>query len=240
MKATRLPQALIALLLFTTATLCVHAEDEQIKVESRVYQFDTEIEKTPRSNTQGTVSIQNAGSETTVVSKNRDALDSFVSDVNFWIYDSWVTLIADPDYDGYYSAFSVEFDADTVFSRVPMYAIIYLGTNGNFDSIHETSTFVIRGEDSDDSLIIESDLLSGFPPLDYEVLIELYDAETNELVAVTDGYSDADLAYVSLESQNYEEVYEETVVVVEEHGGAATLPLLLLLGGVVYWRRKRR
>ena len=157
---------------------------------------------------------------------------------DFWIYDAWTSLDVDVDLDGYYHQFTVEFDADTVYASAWVYARIYLGRGDIFDEIYTTSVFMINGEDSDDSLVIENELISGFPSDEYEVLIELYDADYDDLVAITDGYSDADLSFLSLESVNYEQVIVETpVVIVEEHGGSAGLGLLGL-SALVWWRRK--
>lgn len=151
-----------------------------------------------------------------------------LSNNDFWFYDSWVTVKHDIDFDGYFSTVEVEFDADTVYNRAYVYGIVYLGVGDVFDSIHVTSVFAIDGDASTDSFTIESDLLSGFPSDDYEIMIELYDADTDGLVAITDGFDDADLAFVPLESQNYD-VAQSRVVVVEEHGGSVSIGVLLLM-----------
>ena len=169
---------------------------------------------------------------------NKSSSDIVVSSVNeFWIYESWVTLQQDIDYDGYHSAFSIEFDADTIFTRAPVYAVLYLGRDGVYDAIHVSSEFYIYSEDSTDTFTIESTLVSGFSPSDYDILLELYDADTEELVAFTDAYDDNELAYLPLESEDSEYVVEDTVVIVEEHGGAWSLLPLFLLGGIVLKRR---
>lgn len=234
MKNSMFAKLLIAagmLALATPAT--VMAEDK--KVNTREFQFKEAVE-TVSAQTKDSVSAKKKALES-VTSKSRESIQA-LNETEFWIYDSWVTLQHDYDYDGYYTTLNVEFDADTVFSQVPVYAVVYLGKNDVFDSIHVTSVFNIYGDDSNDAFIIESDLLSGFPPYDYEILIEIYDADHDVLVAATDGYWDADLAYVSLESENYD-VPEETVVVVEEHGGALFIPALLALFGVALYRRKQ-
>lgn len=164
------------------------------------------------------------------VTKDRDSIAASLG-TDFWIYDSWATVSDDFDYDGYYTQLNVEFDADTVYSRAYVYGVIYLGVGDVFESLHVTSVFAIDGESSLDSFIVESELVSGYPPNDYEVLIELYDADTDELVALTDGFDDADLAFIPLESENYE-VIEERVVIVEEHGGSLSGLILLLLGAI--------
>lgn len=160
-----------------------------------------------------------------------------VANSDFWFYDSALTLYSDLDYDGYYYSFSVEFDVDTVYNWADVYAVVYLGNDDYFDAIHVTSDFSIYGDDSNDSFTVDIDLLSGFRPQDYEVLIELYDATTHELLAYSDGYQDADLIYVPLESENYEVAYvEEQVVVVTEHGGSMSWLMLIGLGAVGGWR----
>lgn len=156
---------------------------------------------------------------------------------DFWIYDAWITLGNDSDYDGYSHRFTVEFDADTYFSAAEVYARLYLSRGEVFKEFHTTSVFNIYGEDSQDSLVIESELLQGFPSDDYELLIELYDAYTDDLVAVLDGYDDPDLYLIPLESKEYE--YTETVVVVREYGGSIGFLSLLLLPILFYRRFKK-
>jgi hypothetical protein len=158
-------------------------------------------------------------------------------DHTFWIYDAWVDFYADEDRDGYFNHFSVEFDADTEFSNAQVYARLYLGTDEVFSEFHTTSTFNIFDDGSNDSFVVESELLSGFPSNNYEVLIELYDAYSDELVAVYDGNDDADLYLLPLESADYETTYTEPqVIVVNEHGGAMNIWTFLLIPMVVIGR----
>ncbi len=153
---------------------------------------------------------------------------------DFWIYDAFVSFNIDSDYDGYYSTFTVEFDADTYFDSAEVYARLYLSRGDVFQEYHTSSLFYIYADSSSDSLVIESDLITGFPSGDYELLIELYDARTDDLVAVYDGYNDADLTLLTLESRSYE---ESTVVVTTEYGGSFGI-LMLLLAPVALLRRK--
>lgn len=233
MKNSTFVKHLLATVLLTVASPMVLAEE--VKVTTKEYQFKEALDTVSTQSTTETSAKKKALE--TIKNKSRESIQS-LNDTEFWIYDSWVTTHNDYDYDGYYTTLNIEFDADTVFSQVPVYAVIYLGKNDVFDSIHVTSVFNIYGDDSNDAFITESDLVSGFPPYDYEILIELYDADHDVLVAASDGYWDADLAYVSLESENYD-VVEETVVVVEEHGGAIFIPALLALFGIALYRRKK-
>jgi hypothetical protein len=158
---------------------------------------------------------------------------------DFWIYDAWVSFDTDLDYDGYYHHFTLEFDADSYFNSVAVYARLYLARGEVFQEYHTTSVFIIEGDDDSDSLVVESELLSGFIPGDYELLVELYDANTDELVAVYDGYEDVDLSLLPLESKDYEEVYVEQVVVVHEYGGSMGLLMLFGLGLISLGKRCR-
>lgn len=152
---------------------------------------------------------------------------------DFWIYDAWISLLSDPDADGYYSEFTLSFDVDSLYTQAPVYARLYLGNADKFREYHTTSVFSVHGESSDDFLDVTTTLLEGFRADDYEILIELYDGDTNELVAVYDSYDDEDLLYLPLESREY----EQNVVIVEEvHGGSASMLAMLLLLTVVIWR----
>ena len=155
----------------------------------------------------------------------------------FWIYDATVSLYTDADYDGYYHYFAVEFDADTIFEHADVYARLYLSRGDIFKEYHSTSIFHIDGESELDSFVVESELLSGFPSDDYEVLIELYDAYSDELVATLDGNDDADLYLLSLESEDYEVVYVEPHVVLVGHGGGSLAYLSLLLLPFILFRK---
>lgn len=156
-------------------------------------------------------------------------------DPDFWIFDAYVTFDADQDYDGYYSSFTVEFDADTYYDSAEVYARLYLSRGTVFEEYHTSSLFFIHGDSSSDSLVVHSDLVTGFPPGDYELLIELYDAYDDKLVAVYDGYNDADLTLLTLESQSYE---ESTVVITTEHGGSLGFLALLFVPVLIYRMRR--
>jgi len=158
-------------------------------------------------------------------------------DPDFWIYDSFVSFTVDIDYDGYYSSFTLEFDVDTVYTSAPIYAVIYTSTSDVFTPFYTTNIYNINGDNTQDAIIIENNLVTGFPSNDYELMVMIYDADTDEVVAVSDGTDDADLAYLSLESENYE--YVETVdVVVIEHGGALGILLVAGFGFVAHRRLK--
>jgi hypothetical protein len=156
------------------------------------------------------------------------------ANTDFWVYDANVFLHSDLDYDGYFHHFSVDLDVDTYFVRAQVYARLYLGLGDDFRQFHTTANFMIDGQSSDDTLTVQSELLSGFRPNDYEVLIEIYNAYNDELVAVYDGYDDGDLYLLSLESIDYETVYIEPEVI--NGGGSLGIFFLLLLPSLVVRR----
>lgn len=159
---------------------------------------------------------------------------------DFWIYDTYIDYNVDFDYDGYYSAFTLALDADTVYSSAPVYFIAYIGDGDYFDAFHVSSVFYLNGDTTADTFYLDNTLLAGYPSGDYEILVELYDAYDDTLVAYADGYTDNDLMYVPLESDDYEYQPSGTVVVVEEYGGSLHWLMLIVLGGIVATRVTRR
>ncbi|MBT0585427.1 choice-of-anchor H family protein [Alteromonas oceanisediminis] len=231
--------------LFVTACLlsmsasAAEKPSPESQVNSAEFQFGVPF-TSPDRETQNTrnwlqKNVQLGSREPAIVGKEREAIPA---NTDFWIFDSWVSLTNDIDYDGYHSSITVEFDADTVYHRAYVYAILYLSRTDVYESYHVTSVFAIDGDASTDSFVVESSLLQGYPSDEYDILIELYDADTDELVAFTDAYDDADLAFAPLESENYEYV-ETTVVYVEEHGGSVSTLLALLLAVSAYRMRVR-
>jgi hypothetical protein len=190
---------------------------------------------TPIAQSKTSTSINNKKDAFAKILTARPEVKSFNQE--FWIFDAWVEFYSDNDSDGYFNHFSVEFDADTEYSSADVYARLYLGKDEVFKEYHVTSNFNIFSDNSNDSFVVESELLNGFSPAEYEVLIELYDAYNDELVAVYDGNDDADLYLLSLESKEYESVQ---VVVIREHGGSVSLWGLLLLPLLLITRKCRR
>lgn len=213
-----------------------NAESESWSAQSVETQFEKKSEVTYKTSTQQPASVlsvtPSTQSKTAKVDSQKMAKTLYVRPsekaVNqaFWIFDAWVEFFHDEDRDGYFSHFSVEFDVDTEYHSAEVYARLYLGKDEVFKEYHTSSNFNIFSDNSHDSFVVESELLNGFYPGEYEVLIEVYDAYSDELVAVFDGNDDADLYLLSLESKEYESVQR---VVVLEHGGSVSLWSLLLL-----------
>lgn len=100
-----------------------------------------------------------------------------------WIYDATTDLFTDRDRDGYFTFLRVRLDADTIFTRTWVYAEIYVSADGvAWEHLYSTQDFSIEGTSPDDDYEVETELVSGYSTGQYDVLIELYDADTGELV----------------------------------------------------------
>lgn len=223
-----------------SASLSIQAANENRKVvNATVKHTDEAVQLAKDSTIRSVERTTPLPSLSAFKAKARAAIPAVVN-ADTWIYDSWVTVSQDRDFDRYYTRFDLELDVDTIFSVQPIYAVVYLGRNDVFESVSVSSVFDIFGNTDTDSVRIEHELVSGYIPHDYEILVEVYDAISDELIAVSDGQNDADLAFVSLESENYDSPPVDTVVVVEEHGGSVTIWfiafLMLLVVCRIYWK----
>lgn len=162
-----------------------------------------------------------------------------LASTDHWIYEADVELFDDLDSDGYYTFLSVRIDADTLRSNAWVYAELWLSDDGvNWEHYHSTDDFQIFGETGGDEIFVETELVEGYPTGEYDLLVELYDAD---LLSFSDEYGpnqDSAMALLPLEdiTQDPEPVQ---VTVVDGGGGALSLwalPAILLAG----WRLLRR
>jgi hypothetical protein len=242
---TLLSIALVGSLVFT-GDLLANQEQTVPLVKSKEYQpniVDADGERQIKHKTAKKGKITHNSATTAKLSLPKDLMPlsresaKRDDDPDFWIYDSYVTLDNDIDYDGYFSSFTIEFDVDTIYQRAAIYAEIYSSTSDTFTPFYTTDIYYINGDNTQDAIVVENTLVTGFPSNDYEIMIVIYDADTDEVVAVSDGTDDADLAFISLESENYEYV-EPVDVIVVERGGSMGGVLLIALGLVAMRRFK--
>jgi hypothetical protein len=162
------------------------------------------------------------------------------ANTDFWFYAADVELFNDHDRDGYYHGIDLLFDADTWYAFADVYAVIYLSQNGGpWNEYAVTEDFTLFGASSDDEYIIVTELLSGYPPGSYDILIELFDADNNAFLAWFGPEDTSELAFLPLEdaSNDVEEIPE--VVVIHRQGGGATGGLFILLLGLAAIARFR-
>ena len=140
---------------------------------------------------------------------------------DFWFYDATVDLFSDLDGDGYYYGIDLWFDADTVYNAADVYAVVYLSYEyGPWNEYAETATFSIFGATDSDSYAVETELVSGYPTGDYDILIELYDAYDNSFVASIGPDETSELSLLPLEDVG-RDTPENTQIVVNTGGGGA-------------------
>ena len=160
---------------------------------------------------------------------------------DFWIYSADVDLFLDQDNDGYFTGIDLLFDADSYYDVADVYAVLYLSYEyGPWNEYAETDTFTIYGAAAGDEYVVETDLVQGYPTGNYDILIELYDAYDNLLVATLGPEDTSELALLPLEDIGRDTPAGTTTQVVVNSGGggsAGWFLVLSLLGASALSRR---
>ena len=166
---------------------------------------------------------------------------------DFWFYTADIILFNDDDFDGYYWGIDLLFDADTYYDVADVYAVVYLSFEGGpWNEVAVTESFPIFGATSDDEYVLVTELLSGYPTGEYDVLIELLDSFDGAFLAEFGPWDTSELGFLPLEDANRDDPHFDDPVVVVHGGGGATswwmisLMLLLLLGTALRNNRERR
>jgi len=159
-----------------------------------------------------------------------------------WIYDASVEYFDDYDADGYYSFLRVTFDADSMYAEHWVYARLFLTIDGvRWEEYHVTGDFLIEGTSAFDAFEVETELVSGFAPGLYDVLIELYDADFGYFLGDYGPVQSSAFSLLPLEDIEYDT--PPVVVVTHDHGGGGALGLPALVGLfalAAFTRRTRR
>ena len=163
---------------------------------------------------------------------------------DFWIYDADVVLFSDDDRDGHFYGIDLLFDADTIYSVADVYAVVYLSYEGGpWNEYAVTDDFTIFGADSDDEYVLITELMSGYPTGDYDILIELFDAYDSSYLAAFGPEDSSALSFLPLEDFNRDTPVVTEVSVSVSHGsggGSASLVLMLALLLIIVRRSLRR
>lgn len=153
----------------------------------------------------------------------------------FEIFEADVQTLADLDGDGYHHALNVFFDVDVSDGSATVYAKLYLSREGgSWTQYYTTDLFEIHIDDSSDAYEVETELLEGYRPGYYDVLVEIYSLDHAYLVAseVLDyHYLGKDVMIEDLHrdepyDESSDEYYEE---VHYSSGGGSVASLLLFL-----------
>ena len=179
---------------------------------------------------------------TSKLADDSSAMASFESgSFDFWIYDADVILFADEDHDGFYYGIDLLFDADTIYSSADVYAAVYLSYEGGpWNEYAVTEEFTLFGSSSNDDYVLVTELMSGYPTGDYDLLIELFDAVDGAFVASFGPEDSSELSFIPLEDFNRDAPVVETRIAVSHGGGGALgiwMLLVLLAGRAISNRR---
>ncbi|GAA4355928.1 choice-of-anchor H family protein [Kangiella marina] len=126
---------------------------------------------------------------------------------HLYIHDAAVLLFDDNDGDGYYSQLRVDFDVDSSYADYfDVYAELFIRRVGDTQWTHyyTTDVFEIYYDYGSDEYSVTTRLNTGFPPGNYEVLIDLFEYGYSDTVDTLDPYDDYDLANLPLEDKTYE------------------------------------
>jgi len=160
---------------------------------------------------------------------------------SYSIYDAYSFLLDDVDFDGYYQSFSITFDADFYpygyINYANVYAELYLSHNGGpWVHYYTTDVFTLYGQSEEDEYEVVTTLQQGFTPGSYDVLIDLYDADYEELVVSYSADDNNSLYALPLESTEYDQVYETEVIY--SSGGSIHFIIILSLITLMLFRKK--
>jgi len=154
--------------------------------------------------------------------------------LDFWIYDADVQLFNDDDRDGYFHGIDLLFDADSIYSAAEVYAVVYLSLDfGPWNEYGVTEDFWIFGASGTDEYVLVTELMSGYPTGDYDLLIELFDAVDHSFLTGFGSDETSALSFLPLEDFNRDAPIDDIPVAVSHGGGGAadawTISILLLL-----------
>ncbi len=162
------------------------------------------------------------------------------------IFDAEIQLLDDYDNDGFYRSYSLSFDADVNVGSTAVFAEIW-SRDETGDWYLETTTedFVLNGNSTLDTYVLETTLESGYSTGYYDFKIDIYDASSAQFLTSSDAF-DAQLSYVPLEDAGADTVATSSTVIhtstvsVESGGAGSTTGLLALLGCLgIFLRRKK-
>jgi len=159
---------------------------------------------------------------------------------DFWIYEADVVLFYDDDGDGHFYGIDLLFDADTIYNVADVYAVVYLSYEGGpWNEYSVTEDFTIYGASATDEFVLVTELASGYPTGNYDLLIELFDAFDGTFLASFGPEDTSELAYLPLEDFNRDEPEFDRPVTVSRGGGGASGMWLLLPLALILRRRVR-
>lgn len=119
------------------------------------------------------------------------------------VYDVWFNMAVDTDGDGYYHQFEINFDVDTTRQSHSIYVIGEL--NGlTRQTLFQTEPYTLNGNSGSDTYQLTALLTDGYPASQYELILTIYDAETQAPLLQYDGQDNSQLQQLFLEDSGQE------------------------------------
>lgn len=234
---------LVLLAFLTAAAMNVGAQTTAAEGDSARLSQTTEMTRAARDRGEPGVHAEreypvlerdvSADKSTRSAASNKTGGDAAAASPNteFWFYAADVVLFNDHDRDGYFHGVDLLFDADTYYLFADVYAVLYLSLEGGpWAEYAATEVFTISGASEDDEYVVVTELVSGYPRGDYDLLIELFDADTDAFLASYGPVDTPELAFLPLEDKAGDAPPRDgTTVIVSERGGGSPAPSSLLI-----------
>lgn len=178
---------------------------------------------------------------TTTTRSSTRALTPQHADQLYWLNVFDTEVSTDYDLDGFYQRFTLSFQPEMESGYNDVYADIYLSYKGHtWDYLTSTGSHRIFGDEYNDVIHITTLLDYGYPAGYYDVLIELRDSHTDELLASIGPDTDGALNMLPLEDEYHDDYYFDYGVGVSyyAHGSGSVGFATLLVGGGLLGMRK--
>lgn len=130
---------------------------------------------------------------------------SLYDTAEIWVADVDVHVYNDSDVDGFFSGFSVNLDVDVEWHSADVFATFYLKTpNTEPQLLHSTLVFSIFERLVTDQYQVDVELVDNYPANDYDLIIDIVDAQSLSVVDTISFNTHRNLAGLPLESANYQ------------------------------------
>lgn len=149
---------------------------------------------------------------------------------DYQIYDARTRLFDDFDGDGRYTYLRTRFDLATNYAASDVFVRLFMRRRGGlWLMVFESDVFTVFSGFSLDNYEIETELVSGFPPDDYDVLLEVYEAPFDNIVLQYGPSETSAFSYLPMEDISFDNVLTKPIAVSSGGGGAMSIELLFLV-----------
>ena len=149
--------------------------------------------------------VEHNGDTSKAITRTLKSTKTNKSHHDVWVDSVDIRVFQDPNHNGFYNRIIVDFDADTYYNSIEVYAELSLtDSNGLTTTYFTTDDFYLYGESYSDDYEVDTVLTTNWPADYYDLTISIYDAYTHNLVGYLDDYDTGALANLPLESVDHE------------------------------------